>query len=217
MSYAAHRHPSVIPRSLVSHYSVWLQIRKCLVWILVSWLADLRLFMALLSPSKQLSWQGKGKFVISQALCHEDIWRSGGIAPSFLTSALDECDWSPPHPCHFTPGERAPGIHCIGGWVSPRFGLDCLDIVEKRNILHCQKMNPCCPDRRNASYVNITALNEDRHLKQYLPHLKHILWNFSPPATLSSAAYTDLPHLGHLGFSTGLKGILLGGDYFLDL
>jgi len=56
-----------------------------------------------------------------------------------------------------------------------------------------------------------------RCLEQYLPHLKHILCHFSPPATRSSAAYTDLPHLGHLGFSTGLKGILNGGDYFLDL
>jgi hypothetical protein len=31
----------------------------------------------------------------------------------------------------FTPGERAPGTHWIGGWVGPRTGLD---VVEKRNI-----------------------------------------------------------------------------------
>jgi hypothetical protein len=24
----------------------------------------------------------------------------------------------------FTPGQRAPGTHCIGGWVGPRAGLD---------------------------------------------------------------------------------------------
>jgi hypothetical protein len=24
----------------------------------------------------------------------------------------------------FTPGERTPGIHCTGGWVGPRAGLD---------------------------------------------------------------------------------------------
>jgi hypothetical protein len=29
-------------------------------------------------------WALKGS-----ALCHEDIWESGGIAPPFLTSALD--------------------------------------------------------------------------------------------------------------------------------
>jgi hypothetical protein len=26
--------------------------------------------------------------------------------------------------CSFTPEERAPGTHWIGGWVGPRFGLD---------------------------------------------------------------------------------------------
>jgi hypothetical protein len=40
-------------------------------------------------------FQIKGKNVklspclINLALCHEDIWGSGGIAPSFLTSTLD--------------------------------------------------------------------------------------------------------------------------------
>jgi hypothetical protein len=29
------------------------------------------------------------------------------------------------------PGERTPGIHCIGGWVGPRAGLD---VVVKRKI-----------------------------------------------------------------------------------
>lgn len=41
-----------------------------------------------------------------------------------------------------------------------------------------------------------------------LPHLKHVLCHFWPPASRSSAAYTDFPHLGHFGFSGGLKGIL---------
>jgi hypothetical protein len=27
-------------------------------------------------------------------------------------------------PCLFTPGERAPGTHWIGGWVGPKAGLD---------------------------------------------------------------------------------------------
>jgi hypothetical protein len=54
--------------------------------------------------------------LISSALCHEDIWGSGGIAPPFLTSA--SC------PCRFTPGERAPGTHWIGGWVGSRAGLE---------------------------------------------------------------------------------------------
>jgi hypothetical protein len=50
----------------------------------------------------------------------------------FLTSALAGGEWSASRPCRFTPCERAPGIHWIGGWVSPRPGLD---EVEKRKFL----------------------------------------------------------------------------------
>jgi hypothetical protein len=35
-------------------------------------------------------------------------------------------------PGRFTPWERAPGTHCIGGWVGPRAGLDA---VENRKFL----------------------------------------------------------------------------------
>jgi hypothetical protein len=38
---------------------------------------------------------------------------SGGIAPSFLTSALDGGKWSASRPDRLTPGERAPGTHWI--------------------------------------------------------------------------------------------------------
>jgi hypothetical protein len=37
-----------------------------------------------------------------------------------LTSAPDGSEWSASHPGHFTPKERVPGIHWIGGWVGPR-------------------------------------------------------------------------------------------------
>jgi hypothetical protein len=50
----------------------------------------------------------------------------------FLTSALVGGEWSASRPGRFTPGERAPGTHWIGGWVDPRAGLD---DVEKRKIL----------------------------------------------------------------------------------
>jgi hypothetical protein len=46
----------------------------------------------------------------------------------FLTSAPAGGEWSALRPCHFTPGERAPGTHWIGGWVETRA---CLDYVEK--------------------------------------------------------------------------------------
>jgi hypothetical protein len=49
--------------------------------------------------------------------------RSEGIAPPFLTSALDGVKWSASHPVLFTPGEIAHNTHFIGGWVGPEVGL----------------------------------------------------------------------------------------------
>jgi hypothetical protein len=40
----------------------------------------------------------------------------------FLTSALLGGEWSASRPCRFTPKERAPVTHWIGGWVGPRAG-----------------------------------------------------------------------------------------------
>jgi hypothetical protein len=67
------------------------------------------------------------------------MWRNGGIAPSFLTFALDGGEWSASRLCHFTPG-----THWIGGWVGPRAGLDA---VEKRRILPLPgtEPQPSCP------------------------------------------------------------------------
>jgi hypothetical protein len=45
----------------------------------------------------------------------------------FLTSALDGGEWSTSRPGRFTPGERDPGTHWIGGWVGLRAGLDDLE------------------------------------------------------------------------------------------
>jgi hypothetical protein len=42
----------------------------------------------------------------------------------FLTSALVGGEWSASRPGRVTLGERAPGTHCIGGWVDPRSSLD---------------------------------------------------------------------------------------------
>jgi ribosome modulation factor len=41
-----------------------------------------------------------------------------------LTSALVGGKWSASRLCRFTPGERAPRSHWIGGWVDPRANLD---------------------------------------------------------------------------------------------
>jgi hypothetical protein len=48
-----------------------------------------------------------------------------------LTSALDRGEWLASRPDRFTPRERAPCTHWIGGWVGPRAVLDA---VVKRKI-----------------------------------------------------------------------------------
>jgi hypothetical protein len=66
-------------------------------------------------------------------------WGSGGIAPPFLISAPDGGEWSATRSDRFTPGERAPGTHWIGGWLGPRAGLDA---VEKIKILPLSGIEP---------------------------------------------------------------------------
>jgi hypothetical protein len=67
---------------------------------------------------------------------------SGGIAPPFLSSALDGGEWSASRPGRFALGERALGTHWIGGWVGPRAGV----AVDKRKM-SCRGSNPGGPAR----------------------------------------------------------------------
>jgi hypothetical protein len=48
----------------------------------------------------------------------------------FLTLALVGGEWSTSRPGRFTPGERGPGTHWIGGWVDLRAGPD--DLEERK-------------------------------------------------------------------------------------
>jgi hypothetical protein len=60
-----------------------------------------------------------------------------------LTSALDGGQWSASRPGRFTPRERAPGTHWIGGWVDPRAVLEA---VMKRKISRPRReSNPRTP------------------------------------------------------------------------
>jgi len=72
------------------------------------------------------TWQKSAKIKTKQICpCAEPSttpWRrmgSGGIAPFFLNVGT-RWKWV----VSFTPGERAPGVHRIGGWVDPRIALD---------------------------------------------------------------------------------------------
>jgi hypothetical protein len=58
----------------------------------------------------------------------------------------------------FTPGQRAPGIHCTGGWVGPRAGLD----AEARGkiLWVCRGSNPGRPVTILTELPRLTADHE---------------------------------------------------------
>jgi hypothetical protein len=59
--------------------------------------------------------------------------RMGGVDVQthiFLTLELVGGEWSASSPGRFTPGERTPGTHWIGGWVDLRAGLG--DVVKRK-------------------------------------------------------------------------------------
>jgi hypothetical protein len=81
---------------------------------------------------------------------HKDVWRSVGIAPLFLTSALVGVEWSAVGSGRFTHREWGSHYSWIGGWVGPRVALDA---VEYRKIsCPCRELNPGCPVRSPSPY-----------------------------------------------------------------
>jgi hypothetical protein len=55
----------------------------------------------------------------------------------FLTSALAGGESPASRPGSFTPGEKVPATHWIGGWVDPRASLD---VVEKRKFFSLPRL-----------------------------------------------------------------------------
>jgi hypothetical protein len=49
-----------------------------------------------------------------------DVW----IHIFLISTLVGVVEWSTSRSGRFTPGERAPGTHWIGGWVDLRAGLD---------------------------------------------------------------------------------------------
>jgi hypothetical protein len=58
-----------------------------------------------------------------------------------LISALDGGEWSASRPSRFTPRERAPGTHWIGGWVGPRAVLDAV-LKRKKSSVPARNRTP---------------------------------------------------------------------------
>jgi hypothetical protein len=78
------------------------------------------------------------------APCHEGVleeWRYSSTHS--LTSAQDGGEWLASQPSCFTPRERAPGTHWIGGSVGPRAILD--TVMKKKIPSPYQESSPRTP------------------------------------------------------------------------
>jgi hypothetical protein len=71
--------------------------------------------------------------------------RSGGIAPPYLTSALDGGESSASRPGRFTSWKTPSGTHWIGGWVGPRAGWT----LWRRQKISC----PCRESNPDSSVI----------------------------------------------------------------
>jgi hypothetical protein len=61
----------------------------------------------------------------------KEYWGVDVRLHAFMTSALGGGTWSASSPGRFTPSERVPDTHWIGGWVGSKANLDA---VVKRKI-----------------------------------------------------------------------------------
>jgi hypothetical protein len=140
----------------------------------------------------------------------------------FLTSALAGGEWSTWRPWCFTPGETAPGVHWLGGWVVPKVGLD---DVEKRKFLTLPGLELRSLGRLASSqslyllrypgyslfYFFVTYVKE-RYPTHFVYHFsddlfQYILWQFldisSPLPELYSTVFASAPvfrcHIWTLG------------------
>jgi hypothetical protein len=70
----------------------------------------------------------------------------------FLTLALVGSEWSASRPCRFTPSERTPSIHWIGGWVGPRASLDGMEKLKFLTLLVLELRLLSCPVHSQSLY-----------------------------------------------------------------
>jgi hypothetical protein len=78
-------------------------------------------------------------------------WRY--ISTHSLTSALDGGEWAVSRSGRFTPREKAPATHWIGGWVGPKAVLDAV-------------MNRKIPSLHRESNPRTWILSEKQHIDE---------------------------------------------------
>jgi hypothetical protein len=92
-------------------------------------LNPLSLWYVKIKPSLCFNW----------TLRHEGVLGEWGIVPCILDLGTRR-RWLTSRPGRFTPRERAPGTHWIGGWVGRRAGLDA--VVKRKIPSPCRDSNP---------------------------------------------------------------------------
>jgi hypothetical protein len=104
-----------------------------------------QLSLCLMKYHAMKTHKGRGKSclcaVFNWAPSHESVlgeWRYSSTHS--LNSALDGGEWSASGPGRFTPRERAPGNHWIGGCVGPRAVLDA--VVKRKISISRRESNP---------------------------------------------------------------------------
>jgi hypothetical protein len=109
----------------------------------------------------------------------------------FLNSALVGGKWSASRLGRFTPGERAPGTHWIGGWVGPRTGPD---VVKVRKILVLPGLE-LRPLGRPARSQSLYPLSRDKIITcEGSGNDTHALYTSIPCYVDSSRIYFSIPH-----------------------
>jgi hypothetical protein len=63
-------------------------------------------------------------------------WRSGVMAPTFLTSALDGSEWSSSRHGRFSARERSPGSHYVAGCIVPNACVDALEWIQISTVVN---------------------------------------------------------------------------------
>jgi len=136
---------------------------------------------------------------------------------AFLTSALERSEWSASRPGYFTPRERAPGTHWIGGWVGPSASLDAM---EKRKIPSpCWESNPglpaCCQSLYWLSYPGSTLAPRGfiRNLKNFKTRF---WWIFMHPSAkdFSWISAKHFINTLHTNFSITIRNTAVWHSFF---
>jgi hypothetical protein len=134
-----------------------------------------------LKCNKKCKCEGKVIPVLSLSTTpwrHIGEWRYSSMHS--LTSTLDGGDWSAPRLDRFTPRERAPSTHWIGGWVSPKAVLD--TVVKRKIPSPSRESNPRTPIVQSLAqrYTDwaITALKFNKKFNTFISY-RHQIENVS--------------------------------------